>query len=50
MFAVQLKDKTHAKRLPSLLEMANVAAFAASDNASAMTGTIVNLSLGNLDD
>jgi hypothetical protein len=30
--------------------MANVAAFAASDSASAMTGTIINLSLGSLDD
>jgi NAD(P)-dependent dehydrogenase (short-subunit alcohol dehydrogenase family) len=49
-FAGIITGRTHAKRLPSLLEMANVAAFAASDNASAMTGTIVNLSLGNLDD
>jgi hypothetical protein len=30
--------------------MANVAAFMASDEASGMTGTIVNLSLGSLDD
>jgi hypothetical protein len=30
--------------------MANVAAFAASDQASAMSGTIANLSLGHLDD
>jgi NAD(P)-dependent dehydrogenase (short-subunit alcohol dehydrogenase family) len=49
-FAGIITSRTHAKRLPSLMEMANVAAFAASDEASAMTGTIVNLSLGNLDD
>ena len=49
-FAGIITGRTHAKRLRSLLEMANVAAFAASDHASAMTGTIVNLSLGNLDD
>jgi NAD(P)-dependent dehydrogenase (short-subunit alcohol dehydrogenase family) len=49
-FAGIITGRTHAKRLPSLTEMANVAAFAASDEASAMTGTIVNLSLGNLDD
>jgi NAD(P)-dependent dehydrogenase (short-subunit alcohol dehydrogenase family) len=28
----------------------NVAAFMASDEASALTGTVVNLSLGSLDD
>jgi NAD(P)-dependent dehydrogenase (short-subunit alcohol dehydrogenase family) len=49
-FAGIITGRTHAKRLPSLLEMANVAAFAASDSASAMTGTIINLSLGSLDD
>ncbi|MGZ2403131.1 SDR family oxidoreductase [Rhizobium leguminosarum] len=47
---LDVAGRTHAKRLPSLLEMANVAAFAASDSASALTGTIINLSLGNLDD
>jgi hypothetical protein len=30
--------------------MANVVVFMASDQASGMTGTIVNLSLGSLDD
>jgi enoyl-[acyl-carrier-protein] reductase (NADH) len=34
----------------TLEEMANVAAFMASDKASGMTGTTVNLSLGDLDD
>jgi NAD(P)-dependent dehydrogenase (short-subunit alcohol dehydrogenase family) len=42
--------KNHARRLASLAEMANVAAFAASDAASALTGTTINLSLGALDD
>jgi NAD(P)-dependent dehydrogenase (short-subunit alcohol dehydrogenase family) len=31
-------------------EMANVAAFMASDKASGMTGTTVNLTMGSLDD
>jgi enoyl-[acyl-carrier-protein] reductase (NADH) len=31
-------------------EVANVAAFVASDKASGMTGTMVNLSMGALDD
>ena len=42
--------KNHRRGLASLAEMANVAAFMASDSASAMTGTTVNLSMGALDD
>jgi enoyl-[acyl-carrier-protein] reductase (NADH) len=42
--------KNHWRGLASLAEMANVAAFMASDAASAMTGTTVNLSMGALDD
>jgi hypothetical protein len=42
--------KNHWRGLASLAEMANVAAFKASDAASAMTGTTVNLSMGALDD
>ena len=34
----------------NLAEMANVAAFRASDRASGMTGTTVNLTMGSLDD
>jgi enoyl-[acyl-carrier-protein] reductase (NADH) len=34
----------------SLHEMAGVAAFLASDRASGLTGTIVNLTMGSLDD
>jgi enoyl-[acyl-carrier-protein] reductase (NADH) len=30
--------------------MADMAAFMASDRASAITGTVVNMSLGSLDD
>ncbi len=45
-----VSKKNHARRLISLDEMANVAAFAASDAASALTGTTINLSLGALDD
>jgi NAD(P)-dependent dehydrogenase (short-subunit alcohol dehydrogenase family) len=43
-------SKTHTRRLTTLAELANVAAFVASDRASGMTATIVNLSMGNLDD
>jgi NAD(P)-dependent dehydrogenase (short-subunit alcohol dehydrogenase family) len=41
---------TLLKRLPTLAEVANVAAFMASDRASAMTGTVANLSGGSLVD
>jgi NAD(P)-dependent dehydrogenase (short-subunit alcohol dehydrogenase family) len=43
-------SRTHARRLSSLEEVANIAAFLASDRASGMTGTTVNLSMGTLDD
>jgi NAD(P)-dependent dehydrogenase (short-subunit alcohol dehydrogenase family) len=45
-----IASRTHPRRLTTLAEMANVAVFMASDEASGMTGTIVNLSLGSLDD
>jgi NAD(P)-dependent dehydrogenase (short-subunit alcohol dehydrogenase family) len=45
-----LASKTHPRRLMTLQEMANVAAFVASDQASGMTGTTVNLTMGSLDD
>ncbi len=38
------------KRLPTLAEVANVAAFMASDQASAMTATVANLSCGLIAD
>jgi NAD(P)-dependent dehydrogenase (short-subunit alcohol dehydrogenase family) len=45
-----LASKTHTRRLMTLEEVANVAVFMASDQASGMTGTIVNLTMGSLDD
>ena len=45
-----LANKTHPRRLMTLAEMANVAVFLASDQASGMTGTTVNLTMGSLDD
>ncbi|MQA17662.1 MAG: SDR family oxidoreductase [Pseudonocardiaceae bacterium] len=45
-----LASRTHARRLMTLEEMANVAVFMASDKASGMTGTTVNLTMGSLDD
>jgi NAD(P)-dependent dehydrogenase (short-subunit alcohol dehydrogenase family) len=49
-FHGSLAGRTHTRRLSTLAELANVAVFMASDQASGMTGTIVNLSLGTLDD
>jgi NAD(P)-dependent dehydrogenase (short-subunit alcohol dehydrogenase family) len=49
-FTEYLASTTHPKRVMTLNEMANVAAFVASDKASGLTGTIVNLTMGSLDD
>jgi NAD(P)-dependent dehydrogenase (short-subunit alcohol dehydrogenase family) len=46
----QLAARTHPRRLSTLAELAEVAAFVASDRAGGMTGTIVNLTMGSLDD
>jgi enoyl-[acyl-carrier-protein] reductase (NADH) len=45
-----MAERTHPRRLPTLDELAEVAAFMASDRAAAMTGTIVNMSLGAIPD
>jgi NAD(P)-dependent dehydrogenase (short-subunit alcohol dehydrogenase family) len=45
-----LAGRTHPRRLMTLAEMADMAAFLASDRASGMTGTTVNLTMGSLDD
>jgi enoyl-[acyl-carrier-protein] reductase (NADH) len=45
-----LASRTHPRRLMTLKEMANMAVFMASDKASGMTGTTVNLTMGSLDD
>jgi NAD(P)-dependent dehydrogenase (short-subunit alcohol dehydrogenase family) len=45
-----LASRTHPRRLMTLEEMAGMAAVLASDRASGMTGTIVNLTLGSVDD
>ena len=45
-----LASRTHPRRLMTLEELANVAVFVASDRASGMTGTTVNLTMGSLDD
>jgi len=45
-----LASRTHNRRLMLLEEMANVACFVASDRASGLTGTTVNLTMGSLDD
>jgi NAD(P)-dependent dehydrogenase (short-subunit alcohol dehydrogenase family) len=45
-----LASRTHPRRLMTLEEIANMAVLMASDKASGMTGTTVNLTLGSLDD
>jgi NAD(P)-dependent dehydrogenase (short-subunit alcohol dehydrogenase family) len=49
---IQAKSEslTLLRRLPTLAEVANVATFIASDQASAMTATVANLSCGSLVD
>jgi hypothetical protein len=43
-------SRTHTRRLSTLADLANMAVFIASDKASGMMGTTVNLSMGSLDD
>jgi NAD(P)-dependent dehydrogenase (short-subunit alcohol dehydrogenase family) len=49
-FQQGLAGTTHPRRVMTLVEVANVAVFMASDKASGMTGTTVNLTMGSLDD
>ena len=49
-FQELLAARTHTRRLMTLDEVGNVAAFMASDLASGMTGTTVNLTMGSMDD
>jgi NAD(P)-dependent dehydrogenase (short-subunit alcohol dehydrogenase family) len=49
-FTELLAARTHARRLTTLTELTDAAVFVASDKANGLTGTIVNLSLGSLDD
>ena len=49
-FVGHLASTTHRRRVMTLDEVADVAAFIASDRASALTGTAVNLTMGTLGD
>lgn len=49
-FEGYLASTTHPRRCSTLAETANVAVFMASDKASGMTGTNVNLSMGTVGD
>jgi NAD(P)-dependent dehydrogenase (short-subunit alcohol dehydrogenase family) len=49
-FQGYLAGMAHTRRTMKLDEVANMAAFIASDKASGMTGTTVNLTMGSLDD
>lgn len=45
-FLARMADLTLRKRLPTVAEIADVAAFVASDRAAAITGTVANLTGG----
>jgi NAD(P)-dependent dehydrogenase (short-subunit alcohol dehydrogenase family) len=45
-YLARLESMTHLRRLTTLEELANAAVFLASDHASAITGTVANLSGG----
>ena len=49
-FQARIASTTHLKRLTTLAELASAAVFLASDQASAMTGTVANLSGGGVVD
>jgi NAD(P)-dependent dehydrogenase (short-subunit alcohol dehydrogenase family) len=49
-FQEYLASTTHPRRVMTIAEVANMAAFLASDKASGMTGTTVNLTMGSLYD
>jgi NAD(P)-dependent dehydrogenase (short-subunit alcohol dehydrogenase family) len=49
-FQAILEQGTLLKRLPTLAEVADTAAFVASDRAGAMTAAVVNLSAGGITD
>jgi NAD(P)-dependent dehydrogenase (short-subunit alcohol dehydrogenase family) len=49
-FQAILEESTLLKRLPTLAEVADTAAFIASDRAGAMTATVVNVSAGSITD
>jgi 3-oxoacyl-[acyl-carrier protein] reductase len=49
-FIASLKDMTLLKRMPSLADVGNVAALMASDYAGTMTGTVANMSCGQIVD
>ena len=49
-FEGYLSGTTHTRRALTLAEVANMAVFLASDKASMMTGTTVNLTMGSVDD
>jgi 3-oxoacyl-[acyl-carrier protein] reductase len=49
-FIASLKEMTLLKRLPSLADVGNVAALMASDYAGTMTGTVANMSCGQIVD
>jgi enoyl-[acyl-carrier-protein] reductase (NADH) len=46
----EMRGATMLKRLPTLADVGNVAAFMASDQAVAMTATVANITCGQVVD
>jgi 3-oxoacyl-[acyl-carrier protein] reductase len=49
-FIAALKEMTLLKRLPSLADVGNVAVLMAADYAGSMTGTVANMTCGQIVD
>jgi enoyl-[acyl-carrier-protein] reductase (NADH) len=50
VFQAMMDGLTHRRRPATLTELANTAAFIAADEASAITGTVINLTSGAITD
>ena len=49
-FQAMVEQGTLLRRLPTLAEVADTAAFLASDRAGGMTATVANVSAGSISD
>ena len=50
LYKLQRRAPACTRRVMTLAEWANVAAFVACDRASGLTGTTVNMTMGGVDD
>ena len=49
-FESRIAEKTMLKRMPQMAEIANAAVLAASDQASALTAAVLNVTCGEIAD